>query len=454
MWDDGAWFDRCRTDTCATREHFDPAWHCLSSVVRLRSSRIVSSPAANGAVQAKIVDGDRQLWLRVKRDTTVSVAGAEGEPMLLFDRNGVFVNVRSLTAAADRIGHFRLSRDLNPHASPAWQRLTGGHSFLWHDHRLHALEPLAKGDARRTVIGRWSIPLSIDGRPRPLEGELTYIPPRPLWPWLLVAGALAAGVWLGLAVSESPAVGSTIGAALVVTVVVWAIRIGRESFGRPAVGVVGHLEIGLTCALGVVFLWGLLHKSADVRVFTALFVGIGAVYQGLVMFRVLTHSIALSVLPTFAAQVGVAVSLGLGAGLVGIVLSGFPERSRTALPTGISSTDSDTGCGSDPDCRIHHSGVSRTLADGRWCALVDGRAADVSSRGRPTAGIRTARVCRGSPAAPGRPNDRQDLGRWIAACTGWSIASGPSCRNCFFPLFGTPAWLECPWATADFCLIR
>jgi len=153
--------------------------------------------------------------------------------MLLFDRNGVFVNVRSLTAAADRIGHFRLSRDLNPHASPAWQRLTGGHSFLWHDHRLHALEPLAKGDARRTVIGRWSIPLSIDGRPRPLEGELTYIPPRPLWPWLLVAGALAAGVWLGLAVSESPAVGSTIGAALVVTVVVWAIRIGRESRRAP-----------------------------------------------------------------------------------------------------------------------------------------------------------------------------------------------------------------------------
>lgn len=289
-------------------------------------ARIAAATLGSDALRARVVDGDRQLWLRVNEDTTVSIAGAEGEPLLLFDHAGVFVNARSLTAAADRVSRVPGRVAPNPRTRPVWHRLTRGHSFLWHDHRLHALEPLAKGHRTKAVIGRWSIPISIDGNKRLLAGELTYEPPGALWPWLLVAGLLAAGVWLGLAVARSPAAGSTIAAALVVTVVVWVLRIGRELYGRPAVGPGGYVLIGLTSGLGLVFFFGLLHRSEDVRVFTALFVGLGALYQGLVMFKVLTHSIALTALPTSAAKLGVAMSLGLGAGLVAIVLRGTPER--------------------------------------------------------------------------------------------------------------------------------
>jgi hypothetical protein len=94
------------------------------------------------------------------------------------------------------------------------------------------------------------------------------------------------------------------------------------------VGLAGFLEVGLTSALGGIVIFGLLQRrSADIRIVTALFVGLGALSEGLASFRVLTHSVALSAVPTLEAQVGVAVSLGLGAGLAGIVLRGLPEVS-------------------------------------------------------------------------------------------------------------------------------
>jgi hypothetical protein len=69
----------------------------------------------------------------------VLITGAVGEPLLQFDRNGVSVNQRSLTTQSDRIDRFDLRPDPNPHAHPLWHRLTSGHGYLWHDHRLHAL---------------------------------------------------------------------------------------------------------------------------------------------------------------------------------------------------------------------------------------------------------------------------------------------------------------------------
>ena len=52
----------------------------------------------------------------------VLIPGAEGEPLLRFDRDGVFVNLRSLTAQSDRIDRFDLRPDPNPHARPLWHR--------------------------------------------------------------------------------------------------------------------------------------------------------------------------------------------------------------------------------------------------------------------------------------------------------------------------------------------
>jgi hypothetical protein len=283
-------------------------------------ARVAAARIDRGAVQAKVVDGDRQLWLRVRAGVMVVIPGATGEPLLLFDRAGVFVNLRSLTAESDRIDSAHLRPVANPRARPLWRRVGAGHTYLWHEHRLHALEPLARGRSVAGVVGRWSVPLSINGRPEAFAGGLFFRPPGPLWPWLLLAGVLAGCVWLAITGSRTPANGFGLAAAFAVVAAVWVLRIGRELYGRPEVGTGGYVQVGLTSAFGAVLLCGLLNRNSDVRVVTALVAGLGALYQGLTMLAVLTHSMALTALPTVVAKTCVAASLGLGAGLLAIVL--------------------------------------------------------------------------------------------------------------------------------------
>lgn len=275
---------------------------------------------ATGAVAAKIVDGDQQLWLRATANATVLIPGAEGEPLLRFDRDGVFVNLRSLTAQSDRIDRFDLRPDPNPHARPLWHRLTSDHTYLWHEHRLHALEPLARGHRTTAVVGDWSVPLRIDGRRHALEGVLVYRPPSSAWAWILLACALAAIPSGALALSSSVAQRMAVLAALLGMLLVWAVRVGRELYGRPSVGISGYIEIALTSLIGIALLYGVLHHDQAVRLFTAFLVAFGCLYQGLTMLPVLTHAVALTALPTLAARIGVAAILGLGGGVLAITL--------------------------------------------------------------------------------------------------------------------------------------
>jgi hypothetical protein len=258
-------------------------------------------------IDARVVDGDQALWLRAGRHT-VTVPGAEAEPLLRFDAGGVWVNLRSLTAQIDRIDRFDLSPSVDPHAAPRWHRLTRGHAYRWHEHRLHALEPLAAG--RAAVLGRWSLPLVVDGRRRPLAGVLDYRPPPPVWAWTGAAALLA--VAAALLARRRPR--GAVALALPGVLAAWALRISRELYGRPAVGAVGWIEVALTCVVGVALVWGLLRRDEAVRRFTAFLAGFGCLYQGLTMQAVLTHAVALTLLPTAAARLLVVVSLGLGAG--------------------------------------------------------------------------------------------------------------------------------------------
>jgi hypothetical protein len=274
-------------------------------------ARIVAPVAG---LDAKVVDGDRQLWLRVPPTSTVVVPGVQGEPLLRFDARGVWLNLHSLTAQTDRIDRFDLRPSTNPHARPRWHRLTSAHAYEWHEHRLHVLEPLAHG--RAGAIGPWSVPLLVDGRLQRLGGVLDHHPAGAVWTrlGLTVALAVAAGA---VAFRSSR---TAIAFALAATPLVWTVRIARELYGRPDVGVVGYLEAAGTSVVGAALLYGLLHRDREVRLFTAFLVGFGSLYEGLTMLPVLTHAIALTLLPTTAARIAVALILVLGAGtLVGSV---------------------------------------------------------------------------------------------------------------------------------------
>ena len=268
-------------------------------------------------VRAKVVDGDQTLWLRVPATATIAIPGTLGEPLLRFDPHGVWLNLRSPTAQSDRIDRF----DLEPTASgvpPKWHRVADGHSYMWHEHRLHILEPLARGRSTAGAIGPWAITV-VDGRRRlQLMGVLDYRPPGAVWAWLAVPVALAiAAAGAALRWSWAP-----VALALAATPLVWAIRIGRELYGRPAVGVAGYLQVGLTSAIGLALLAGLIRRDHGVRTLTAFLVGAGALYEALTMLPLLTHSIALSAIPTPAARTIEALVVVTAVGtLVGVVLS-------------------------------------------------------------------------------------------------------------------------------------
>ncbi|MGN6800146.1 MAG: hypothetical protein ACTHKS_18575 [Gaiellaceae bacterium] len=268
-------------------------------------------PAPRMIEASKVVDGDRGLWLRVAPTAVVTIPGAIGEPLLRFEPRGVFVNVRSLTARSDGIDRFDLRPDPNPNAAPRWHRLTPGHAYLWHEHRLHALEPLARGH-RGSTLGNWSVPLIVDGRRHALHGSLVYRPPGAIWPWLILAGVLAAAQVL------APA--SSVTAARAAALLIWLVRVGRELYGRPSVSWAAELDIVFTSLVGVAFFAGLLHRDASVRMFTTFLLAFGCLYEAWTMFPVLTHAVALTVLPTRAVQAAVAAIIGLGAGMLVLTL--------------------------------------------------------------------------------------------------------------------------------------
>lgn len=290
-------------------------------------ARIVGFTPPAGALEAKVVDGDGMLWLRAPATTTVVVPGVLGEPVLRFDAKGVWVNLRSLTAQTDRIDRFDLRPSANARARPLWHRLTGGHAYAWHEHRLHVLEPLAHGRRDAATLGPWSVPLLVDGRRHTLNGVLDFEPPGPVWAWFVLACAVAA-LSAAAALLQGTGRWLAVPLGLAATALVWAVRVGRELYGRPDVGPGAYLDVFLTAAVGVALLVGLLHKDREVRLFTVFAAGFGSFYEGLAMLPVLTHATALSVLPSGAAHVAVALILGLGVGaLVVSGVQGLRERS-------------------------------------------------------------------------------------------------------------------------------
>lgn len=270
-------------------------------------------------IDAKVTDGDQSLWLRLPASATATVPGVLGEPLLRFDRRGVWLNLRSPTAQSDRIDRTEL-RSTASGTPPLWHRVTSGHSYLWHEHRLHALEPIARTTGS---AGPWSIPLVFDGRRRSLRGVLDYSAPGAVWAWIAAPVILAlAGAFV--ATRSAAALASL---ALTATAAVWAIRIGRELYGRPTVPVVGWIEIAITSLVGALFVFGLTRRNDGTRTFTAFFVGFGALYEGLTMLPLLTHAIALNALPSLLARIveGIIVVAGIGA-LAGSVFGSLLEE--------------------------------------------------------------------------------------------------------------------------------
>lgn len=289
-------------------------------------ARITSLPRG---LEARVVDGDQALWLRASPALTVVVLGLREEPYLRFSAAGVAVNTRSATWFLDRVRPLAVPRGITPATAPRWRPLTRYHWWTWHEDRLHALA-LAAHPGGNAFLGRWVVPLVVDGRRTEIRGGLWQRASASLlwfWPLLLVAACIPALLRLRDARLEAQ-----VGAALAALALgaATAARLGRELYGRPTVSTGQLALVAATCAvaLGLGALW----LRRDWRSVGAVAIGIAAAYQGLALVSVLRDGWVLSVLPAWAERTAAALSLASGAALLVVVLAaGVGERASAAL---------------------------------------------------------------------------------------------------------------------------
>jgi len=194
-------------------------------------ARIASTPPG---VQARIVDADQQLWLHVPPTTTLVVLGLAGEPYLRFSARGVEINKHSPTTYLNRAQPAAVPATANPREPPLWQRIQTGRSYRWHEDRLHALAFTARRPTSR-YLGRWLIPLRINGRPARIAGGLWYTPPPTrLWFWPIPVALVCL---VGLLRLRRPRLDAIMIAILTLTelAAIIATHALRDLHGRPTV---------------------------------------------------------------------------------------------------------------------------------------------------------------------------------------------------------------------------
>jgi hypothetical protein len=286
-------------------------------------------------LDVNVVNGDLRMWLRVPQSMTLVVIDYLGAPYLRFSRSGVQVNKNS--------SMYYLNQTPIPTTPPPslgrstpvrWQQVSGGHTYDWHDGRLHALATIALSPGA-TYVGRWSIPLRIDGRPTSISGWVWHRPsPSILWFWPIVVllGCVLAA-WrirrpeLDAHLARLLGVAALLGAAVA--------EAARELYGRPGVSAFHAVEVA---ALLAFVAWGLRHVLIHrAGYFSLLVISLLALWQGLELVPTLTHGFTLTAVPAVVARASTVLCLGSGISLLPFVFrlaTGPPTTSRSVADTG------------------------------------------------------------------------------------------------------------------------
>jgi hypothetical protein len=259
-------------------------------------------------VDVRVLDGDRSLRLAVAGGTRVVVRGSLDEPMLRIDPQGVWVNLESPTAAADK---------LVQRSGSGWKRVSGAGSVAWHDHRLSPPPATHAGPA-----GPFSIPISVDGRRARIAGTFWRVERPAAWPWLAGGAVLLAAV--AAAVRLRPrwrtlltvGIGTGAGLAGLLAVTTFAAR-------DAPTGGVAWLQIGAGIGIALVLGGLLVRLRGRRRAHAAGIVGGIAAATSLSSLPVFWHGVVISALPAGGARL--ACGLALVGGVAAAVLSFLPD---------------------------------------------------------------------------------------------------------------------------------
>jgi multidrug transporter EmrE-like cation transporter len=264
---------------------------------------------------AKIVDGDLRMWMSASPTTTVIVLDYRGAPYLRFTRAGVYVNRSSAMWYLNQVPVLTPPLGLTSRTPPHWLRATGGHSYEWHDGRLHALASTARAPGA-TYIGRWTVPLLVGGVPTAITGGLYYAPdPSPVWFWpiLVVLACVLAAVRLRRP-SLDQRLARGLAAATLTAFLVAALA--RQLHGRPGISP-GSL---IVLALELAFVgWATSRMARGGGWFVLFLIAAAAIWEGATLVGTLVYGFVLLALPVFPARLVVVACLAGGVGLLPVV---------------------------------------------------------------------------------------------------------------------------------------
>jgi hypothetical protein len=287
----------------------------------------VDQVPAGSSLEAKVVDGDRKLWLHAPSGVTLTVLGFDRDPYIRFEAAGVYLNVRSPTYYLNRPRPLYAPAGTSASAPPEWKRVTNGHTYSWHENRLHALERLVNGGKARTV-GRWSVPVELGAQRSVIAGTLSYVPGPRGWVWPL---AVITAVGLALAAAALGRRYAEVALPILALAAALAARLGRVLYGRPGVPATNLVVAALGCVLALALVWALFEARAEQRQLVALAIGVLALYQGLTLAPTLSNGVVLVALPANIERAAVATALACAvATLAVVVLDEAFERVRHA----------------------------------------------------------------------------------------------------------------------------
>ena len=281
--------------------------------------RVTISPGRRGSrwFARQVIDGDQGLWLHAPATRTVVVLDYRRAPYLRFSAGGVAVNRNSAMYYLNQTPAQTPPPGLGPRSPASWSPVSRGHSYLWHDGRLHALATVAL-PAGASYIGRWSIPLLIDNAPADVSGGVWHADrPSIVWFWpLIVMLACTLAAWrvrrpvLDWRVARALSLGAIVAIA--------AAAVARSLHGRPSVTVVQWITFVLSIAFIAWALRGVLFRRPGY--FTYFVIAFVAIWEGAELAQTLWDGFVLAAVPAFVARTAAVLGLGCGASLLLLVL--------------------------------------------------------------------------------------------------------------------------------------
>lgn len=284
-------------------------------------ARVRQIPAG---VTVKVIDGDQRLWMRVDPQRTVVVLDYQGAPYLRFSRAGVEVNRASAMYSLNQVPPQTPPLHTGPGVRPRWSQVSTGHSYGWHDGRLHALATTAlpRGGA---YLGPWNVALRVNGAPGAIAGGLYYAPsPSIVWFWpILVALACV----LAVRRLRRPELDERVARGLAATALAGftVAVIGQQLHGRPSVSVGQVVVLAVALAFAAWAAWRLIRRRHGW--FTFFIIAAVAIWEGASLIAVLLDGYVLLALPPALARVAVAACLSAGIALLPVVFA-LAERPR------------------------------------------------------------------------------------------------------------------------------